>query len=302
MAGGGNPIKAVFYALGANAAIAVSKYAAAAVTGSGAMVAEAIHSTADCANQLLLLLGLKRAKKPPSDQYPLGYGKETYFWSFLVAIMLFSVGGLFSIYEGWHKLHAPEALNRPFIALGVLAFGIVAESFSMWGCLREVNAMRGDQNLWQWFKTSRNAELVVIFGEDLAALVGLCLAFGAVSLAMVTGNVMWDALGGIAIGVLLIVVAVLVGVEVKALLIGEGVEPRVRREMMTFLGEQPAIEQVLNLITLHMGADVMVAVKARMREQGGQGALVAAINATEKSFRAQFPQVQWVFFEPDDAD
>ena len=299
MAGGGNPIKAVFYALGANAAIAVSKYAAAAVTGSGAMVAEAIHSTADCANQLLLLLGLKRAKKPPSDQYPLGYGKETYFWSFLVAIMLFSVGGLFSIYEGWHKLHAPEALNRPFIALGVLAFGIVAESFSMWGCLREVNAMRGDQNLWQWFKTSRNAELVVIFGEDLAALVGLCLAFGAVSLAMVTGNVMWDALGGIAIGVLLIVVAVLVGVEVKALLIGEGVEPRVRREMMTFLGEQPAIEQVLNLITLHMGADVMVAVKARMRAQGSEEALVRAINATEAAFRQRFSNVAWVFFEPD---
>ena len=299
MAGGGNPIKAVFYALGANAAIAVSKYAAAAVTGSGAMVAEAIHSTADCANQLLLLLGLKRAKKPPSDQYPLGYGKETYFWSFLVAIMLFSVGGLFSIYEGWHKLHAPEALNRPFIALGVLAFGIVAESFSMWGCLREVNAMRGDQNLWQWFKTSRNAELVVIFGEDLAALVGLCLAFGAVSLAMVTGNVMWDALGGIAIGVLLIVVAVLVGVEVKALLIGEGVEPRVRREMMAFLGEQPAIEQVLNLITLHMGADVMVAVKARMRAQGSEEALVRAINATEAAFKQRFTNVAWVFFEPD---
>ena len=299
MAGGGNPIKAVFYALGANAAIAVSKYAAAAVTGSGAMVAEAIHSTADCANQLLLLLGLKRAKKPPSDQYPLGYGKETYFWSFLVAIMLFSVGGLFSIYEGWHKLHAPEALNRPFIALGVLAFGIVAESFSMWGCLREVNAMRGDLNLWQWFKTSRNAELVVIFGEDLAALVGLCLAFGAVSLAMVTGNVMWDALGGIAIGVLLIVVAVLVGVEVKALLIGEGVEPRVRREMMAFLGEQPSIEQVLNLITLHMGADVMVAVKARMRVQGSEEALVRAINATEAAFRQRFSNVAWVFFEPD---
>ena len=299
MAGGGNPIKAVFYALGANAAIAVSKYAAAAVTGSGAMVAEAIHSTADCANQLLLLLGLKRAKKPPSDQYPLGYGKETYFWSFLVAIMLFSVGGLFSIYEGWHKLHAPEALNRPFIALGVLAFGIVAESFSMWGCLREVNAMRGDQNLWQWFKTSRNAELVVIFGEDLAALVGLCLAFGAVSLAMVTGNVMWDALGGIAIGVLLIVVAVLVGVEVKALLIGEGVEPRVRREMMAFLGEQPSIEQVLNLITLHMGADVMVAVKARMRAQGSEEALVRAINATEAAFKQRFTNVAWVFFEPD---
>jgi cation diffusion facilitator family transporter len=299
MAGAGNPVKAVLYALGANAAIAVSKYAAAAVTGSGAMMAEAVHSTADCGNQLLLLLGLKRSKKPPSDHYPLGYGKETYFWSFLVAIMLFSVGGLFSIYEGWHKLHQPEPLSRPFIALGVLAFGIVAESFSMWGCLREVNAMRGEQNLWQWFRTSRNAELVVIFGEDLAALVGLTLAFGAVLLAMVTGNVMWDALGGIAIGALLIVVAVLVGIEVKALLIGEGVEPRVRREMVDFLSGQAAVAQVLNVITLHMGSDVLVAVKARMKPQGSEEALVRAINATEVAFRQRFPSVQWVFFEPD---
>ncbi len=299
MSGGANPGKAVLYALGANAAIAVAKYAAAAITGSGAMMAEAVHSTADCGNQLLLLLGLKRSKRPPSLDYPLGYGKETYFWSFLVAIMLFSVGGLFSIYEGWHKLHAPEALNRPFIALGVLAFGIVAESFSMWGCLREVNLVRGEQNLWQWFKASRNAELVVIFGEDLSALLGLTLAFGAVVLAMTTGNVMWDALGGIAIGVLLIVVAVLVGVEVKALLVGEGVEPRVRKEMVAFLESRDEIERVLNVLTLHMGADVMVAVKARMKPQGSEEGLVRAINAAEVAFRARFPDVQWIFFEPD---
>jgi cation diffusion facilitator family transporter len=302
MAGGANPVRAVLYALGANAAIAVSKYAAAVVTGSGAMLAEAVHSTADCGNQLLLLLGLKRSKKPPSLDYPLGYGKETYFWSFLVAIMLFSVGGLFSIYEGWHKLHEPEPLSRPFIALGVLAFGIVAESFSMWGCLREVNVARGEQNLWQWFRSSRNAELVEIFGEDLAARVGLTLAFGAVLLAMATGNVMWDALGGIAIGLLLIIVAVLVGIEVKNLLVGEGVEPRVRQEMVAFLGEQPPIESVLNVLTLHMGADVLVAVKARMRTQGSEAAMVRAINATEAAFKERFPQVQWVFFEPDCED
>ena len=299
MAGGANPVKAVLYALGANAAIAVTKYVAAAITGSGAMFAEAIHSTADCGNQLLLLLGLRMAKKPPNLDYPLGYGKETYFWSFLVAIMLFSVGGLFSLYEGWHKLQDPEPLNRPFIALGVLAFGIVAESFSMWGCLREVNLSRGEQSLFEWFRSSRNAELVVIFGEDLAALVGLVLAFVAVLLAMVTGNVMWDALGGLAIGVLLIVVAILVGIEVKALLVGEGVEPRVRKQMVGFLEAQPAVERVLNVLTLHMGADVLVAVKAKMKPQGSEDALIGSINATEAAFRAAFPQVQWVFFEPD---
>jgi cation diffusion facilitator family transporter len=302
MASGANPVRAVLYALGANFAIAVTKYIAAAITGSGSMLAEAVHSTADCGNQVLLLFGLKRSKRPPSNDYPLGYGKETYFWSFIVAIMLFSVGGLFSLYEGWHKLNEPEALSYPQLALGVLAFGIVAESFSMWGCLREVNLARGNQNLWDWFRHSRNAELLVIFGEDLAALLGLSFAFVAVSLAWFTGNVMWDALGGIAIGVLLIVVAVLVGVDVKAMLVGEGVEAHVRAEMVRTLEALPAVEKVLNLLTLHMGPDVMVAVKARMREQGSQGALVEAINVSEKALREKFPEVQWVFFEPDVAD
>src|SRR6185295_431760 len=149
-------------------------------------------------------------KRPPSDDYPLGFGKETYFWAFMVAIMLFSVGGLFSLYEGFHKLREPEPLSYPLVALGVLAFGIVAEGFSTWGCLREVNKVRGSLTIWQWFRSSRNAELVVILGEDLAALVGLTLAFLAVLATWITGNPMWDALGGIAIGTLLVVVAILV--------------------------------------------------------------------------------------------
>ena len=299
---GANSTKVVLYALGANFVIAVSKYAAAAITGSGSMLAEAVHSTADCGNQGLLLLGLKRSKRPPSGDYPLGYGKETYFWSFVVALMLFSLGGLFSVYEGWHKLHEPEPLSYPLLALGVLAFGIVAESVSMWGCLREVNKERGGKSLWDWFRQSRNAELVVIFGEDLAALLGLTFAFVAVLVAWITGNVMWDALGSIAIGVLLIVVAVLVGIEVKALLVGQGVEASVRAEMLKFVEEQPAVEKVLGLLTLHMGADVFVAIKARMREQGSERALIESINASEKAFRERFPEVQWIFFEPDVAD
>lgn len=299
---GANSTKAVLFALGANGAIAVSKYVAAAITGSGSMLAEAVHSTADCGNQALLLLGLKRAKRPPSADYPMGYGKEVYFWSFVVAIMLFSVGGLFSLYEGWHKLHAPEPLSYPLLALGVLAFGIVMESFSTWGCLREVNKVRGSQSLWAWFRNSRNAELVVILGEDLAALLGLTFAFAAVLATWATGNPMWDALGGIAIGALLIVVAILVGIEVKSLLIGQGVEAPVRAEMIAFVAALPTVEKVLNLLTLHMGADVMVAVKVRMREQGSQRGLVAAINQAEAVFRERFPQTQWIFFEPDLAD
>jgi cation diffusion facilitator family transporter len=299
MSAGADSTKAVLYALGANFAIAITKYGAAAITGSSSMLAEAVHSTADCGNQLLLLLGLKRSQRPPTSEYPMGYGKEIYFWSFIVALMLFSLGGAFSIYEGWHKLSEPEPLSYPLVALGVLAFGIVAESISMWGCLREVNKVRGSQPIWMWFRESRNAELVVIFGEDLAALFGLMFAFMAVLLTWVTGNPRFDAFGSIAIGVLLVVVAVLVGIEVKALLVGQGVEPQVRREMIALLEEQPMVEKVLEMLTLHMGADVMVAVKVKMREYPTQAEMVDGINVIEALFKERFPQAAWIFFEPD---
>jgi cation diffusion facilitator family transporter len=296
---GANSTKAVVFALGANFAIAVTKYIAAAITGSGSMLAEAVHSSADCGNQLLLLLGLRRSRRPPSPDYPMGFGKETYFWSFIVAMMLFSVGGVFSIYEGWHKLHETEELSYPLLALGVLAFGIVAEGFSMWGALREVNKVRGARSLWDWFRQSRNAELIVIFGEDLAALLGLALAFAAVLATWLTGNPAYDAMGSIAIGILLVVVAVAVAIEVKSMLIGQGVEAPVRVEMLAFLESRPAIEKVLELLTLHMGGDVMVAVKAKMRPQGTLDALVDAINGIEAGFKERFPETRWIFFEPD---
>ena len=242
---------------------------------------------------------MRRAKRPATLDYPLGFGKETYFWSFMVAMLLFSVGGLFSIYEGWHKLHAPEELKYPLLALGVLAFGIGAEGFSMWGALREVNKSRGDRSLWAWFRGSRNAELVVIFGEDLAALVGLSFAFVAVLATWMTGNPVYDAAGGIAIGVLLVIVAVAVAIQVKAMLIGQGVEAPVRAEMLAFLESQPEIERVIELLTLHLGGDVMVAVKAKVRSQGNVSAFVDKINEIESAFKERFPQVQWTFFEPD---
>lgn len=302
MAGGANPVKAILYALGANTAIAISKYVAAFITNSGSMLAEAVHSTADAGNQLLLLLGIKLAKRPPSPDYPLGYGKETYFWSFVVALMLFSVGGLFSVYEGWHKWHAPEELKSPMIALGVLAFGIVAESFSTWGALREVNKERGKKSLWKWFRTSRNAELLVILGEDIAALFGLTLAFAAVTMAWVTGNTAWDAAGSMAIGVLLVVVAFLVGYEVKQMLVGQGVEHELRDEMIRSIESDPGVDKVFNLVTLQMGPDVMVAIKAKMKPAGSERALIEAMNRAEAAFRARYPSVACLFFEPDLAD
>ena len=297
-----NPTKAILLALGANFAIFVAKLFAAFVTGSGAMMAEAVHSLADCGNQGLLLLGIRQAKRPPSDEFPLGWGRALYFWSFLVAILLFSVGGMFSVYEGIHKLTNPEPLNKPWLAIGVLVFGIVVEGISMRGCMHEVNKSRGEQNLWTWFRQTRSSELLVIFGEDLAALIGLCLAALAVGATMLTGNLMFDAAGTIAIGILLIVVAVLVAIEVKALLIGQGMEPRRRDELLAFLKGRPEVAEVLNLITLQMGPDVMVAVKARMQPTADNTLLIAAINTVEVAMKAEFGDVRWSFFEPDNVD
>jgi len=302
MSGHANSLKAILLALGANFAIFVSKLVAAVLTGSGAMLAEAIHSLADCGNQGLLLLGMRQAKRPPSEDYPLGWGRALYFWSFLVAILLFSVGGMFSIYEGVHKLGSPEPLQRPWLAVGVLVFGIVMEGISMRGCMQEVNKARDGLSLWQWFRQTRSSELLVIFGEDLAALLGLVLALLAILATILTDNLLFDALGTIAIGVLLVAVAVAVAIEVKALLIGQGVEPRRRKELLDFLAERPEVAEVLNLITLQLGPDVMVSVKARMAPAADNLALIHNINAVERAMKARFPDVAWSFFEPDIAD
>lgn len=301
MAASGDSTRAILFALGANFAIACTKGVAAYFTHSSAMLAETVHSLADCGNQLLLLLGMKQAKQPASPDYPLGYGKAIYFWSFLVAVMLFTVGGMFSLYEGIHKLRSPQPLDagKLWWAVGVLAFGIVAESVSMRACLQEVNKSRGDRNLWQWFRQSRQAELVVIFGEDLAALFGLVFALIAVLLTMLTGNPTWDALGTVAIGALLIVVAVFVAIEVKAMLIGQSVDPATQARMRKFLDDRPEIGNVINLITLQLGNDVLVSVQAEMREEQSAKALALQINEVERALKREFPEIRWSFFEPD---
>ena len=299
MSHGADSIKSIIFALCANLAIAVSKLIAAAVTGSGSMMAESIHSLADSGNQLFLLLGIKHAKRPPSPDYPLGFGKAVYFWSFIVALMLFSMGGVFSIYEGFHKLHRPEALSYPYIAIGVVLFSIIAESVSMWGCLREVNKERRGRTLKQWFKETRQSDLLVVFGEDLAALIGLCFALIAIILTIITGNPIYDAMGSIAIGALLVVIAFLIGIEVQALLIGQSVEPEQRIQLLEFFLKQDEIDEVFNLLTLQLGKDVMVAVKAKMVKTDSAEALVRAVNRCEVELKQAFPQVLWSFFEPD---
>ena len=295
-------LKSIIYALGANMAIAVAKTVGAVYTGSSSMLAEAIHSFADCGNQALLLWGLKEADRSPTPDHPLGFGKAIYFWSFIVALMLFSMGGLFSIYEGVHKISSTEPLKNVWVAVAILSFGVVAESISLWGCVREINKVRGTQSLWSWFKTSRQSELVVILGEDLAALGGLVLALTFIGIAVATGNPLWDALGSIAIGTLLLLVALLIGTEVKALLLGQSAEPETLARMKKYLSESPEVIEIFNLLTQQMGSEIMVAVKARMKPTGTEIGLIEAINGVEERFRAEFPQVSWVFFEPDIAD
>jgi cation diffusion facilitator family transporter len=222
-------LKTIFHALFANFLIFAAKLAAALFTGSGAMLAESVHSLADCGNQGLLLFGVRQAQRPPSPDFPLGHGREVYFWSFLVALMLFSVGGIFSVFEGWHKLFHPEPLTQPWWAMFVLLFSIVAEGMSMRTCLEEADKAREGLSIWQWFRQSRQSELIVIFGENLADLLGLGTGLIAIVATMITGDPMWDAIGTMVIGVLLIVVATFVASEVKALLIGQSVEPAVHR-------------------------------------------------------------------------
>jgi cation diffusion facilitator family transporter len=299
MAGSGDSTRAILFALGANLAIACAKGVAAYFTRSSAMLAETVHSLADCGNQLLLLFGMRQARKPASPDYPLGYGKAIYFWSFLVAVMLFTVGGMFSLYEGVHKLQHPEPMQRWWWAAGVLVFGIIAEGVSMRACLQEVAKLRDGRSLWQWFRQSRQSELVVIFGEDFAALLGLCFALAAVLLTALTGNPMWDAIGTVMIGALLIVVAVLVAIEIKAMLIGQSVDPAVQARMRRFLDERPEIGNVINLITLQLGNDVMVSVQAEMREEQSARSLAMQINDVERALKREFPEVRWSFFEPD---
>ena len=302
MSGKGDSLKTIFYALGANFAIFVAKLTAAIITGSSAMTAEAVHSLADCGNQGLLLFGVKAAKTPPSADHPLGHGKAVYFWSFLVALMLFSVGGAFSIYEGLHKLAQPEPIRRAWIAITVLVLGIVAESVSMWACMREVNKARGERNLWRWFRESRQSELIVIFGEDLAALLGLIFALVAILLTILTGDALFDAVGTLAIGVLLVVIAVFIAIEVKALLIGQSVDMELRDEIRAFIEQRPEVVRLFNLITLQLGPDVMVSIKAEMRHDLSAAGLIEAINAVERDLKARFPDIRWSFFEPDVAD
>lgn len=297
----GGSLVAIFWALGANAGIAVAKLVAAVYTGSGAMLAEAIHSVADCANQILLLIGLRQAKTGPSAVHPLGTGRVVYFYSMMVALMLFLLGGAFSVYEGIGRLRHPEAVHDPIVALVVLGVSVVLESLSLRGALKQIRKTQGDRSFWRWFRETRQSELLVVAGEDIAALAGLSFAFIAVLASHVTGNPAFDAAGSIAVGVLLMVVAIVVMREVKSMIVGESAEPAMREAVRRHVAERPEVVSVISLITLQWGDSIVLAVQAEMAPQPSALALVDAINVVEDSIQTRWPAIEWVFFEPDHA-
>jgi cation diffusion facilitator family transporter len=292
-------LKAIFYALGANTGIAIAKFVAAAFTGSGAMLAEAIHSTADCANQGLLLLGIKQAKAPETDDHPLGHHRVVYFWTMMVALLLFFVGGAFSLYEGIERILHPEPLKYAMVAVLVLGVSVALESFSLWGAMKEIKKESGGKPLLAWFRETRQSELMVVAGEDIAALAGLATAFIAVVLSFVTGNPVFDALGSIVVGFILMVVAALLLREVKSLIVGESASPEIRDAITTFVEEQPEVAKVFRIITLAHGDRLVIAVKAKMTEQTSATKMVDDINVVEQRIQDKFPSAHWVFFEPD---
>ena len=294
--------KSILFALLANLGIAITKTVAAIITRSGAMLAESIHSFADCGNQGLLFLGLRAAKRKPDSEHPLGYGKEIYFWSFIVALILFSMGGLFSIYEGIHKVSLHEGLRNPVIAIVVLLFSMILEAASLYGCMTQINKVRHNVSLWTWIKNSRQSELIVVLGEDVAALLGLSFALVAVVLSIVTGDPVYDAFGSIGIGVLLIIISFFLAIKIKSLLIGQSADDETCQTIRVFLESRPEIDQVINLITLQLGPQIMVAVKAKMADADTIEQLINNINTCESELKKQIPAVKWIFFEPDNKD
>lgn len=293
-------MKAVIAALLANLGIAVSKFVAFAFTGSSSMLSEAIHSVADSGNQVLLLVGNKRSKKAADAQHQFGYGRRRYVYGFIVSIVLFLVGGLFSLYEGFHKFQHPEDLSDAWIAFLVLGVAIVLEGLSFRTAVREANRARGKRSLFRFLRDARQPELPVILLEDLGALVGLVFALFGVSMAVVTGDGRWDGLGAMAVGTLLVVIAVFLAFEMAAMLVGESALPEEDAAIRAALASSPLVDRVIHVRTLHVGPDeLLVAAKIAIGKSDTGQEIAAGIDDAEARLRAAVPTAAYVFLEPD---
>jgi cation diffusion facilitator family transporter len=292
--------KAIVAALAANLAIAVAKFVAFLFSGSSSMLAESVHSLADSGNQGLLLVGGKRAKREATPQHPFGYGRERYIYAFLVSIVLFSVGGMFALYEGYEKIKHPHELEHWYWPVGVLVFAIIAETFSFRTAIKESNAVRGGLSWSQFVRRAKAPELPVVLLEDLGALVGLILALGGVGLAVLTGNGVWDGVGTLCIGALLIVIAVVLAAETKSLLLGEAAGLEEVRKIETAVVDGDTVPRLIHMRTLHLGPEeLLVAAKIGVKAESSAAEIASAIDAAEQRVRAAVPIARVIYLEPD---
>lgn len=292
--------KAVLAAMVANIGIAISKFVAFLITGSSSMLSEAIHSVADSANQVLLLVGGKRAKRGEDPTHQFGYARVRYVYAFVVSIVLFLVGGLFSLYEGFHKFHHPEELNDPSVAFAVLIIAILLEGFSFRTAFKESNKSRGHRSLFRYIRDARQPELPVVLLEDLGALVGLVFALFGVSMAVFTGDGRWDGVGAMAVGALLVVIAVFLAFEMASMLVGESALPEQEAAIQAALAQSETIDRVIHMRTLHVGPDdLLVAVKVAVGGDDDLATVARAIDSAEAAIRAAVPSAKYIFIEPD---
>jgi cation diffusion facilitator family transporter len=297
-AGGGK--KAILAALAANLGIAVSKFTAFLITGSSSMLAESAHSVADSGNQALLLHGHRRASQAASREHPFGYGRYRYFYAFVVALVLFSLGSLFALYEGIEKVRHPHELTSPLVAVGVLVVAIGLETYSFRTAIVESNAVRNGRSWWQFIRRAKAPELPVVLLEDAGALVGLFLALAGVGLTVLTDNPVWDAVGTLAISLLLGVIAAVLAFETRSLLIGEAADPDVLRLICTVLESSPRVSHVIHLRTQHLGPEeLLVAAKIEIDLSCTVPELAEAIDTAERRVRDAVPIARVIYLEPD---
>ncbi len=290
----------IVQSLAVNLLIAAIKAVAAFFTKSGAMLAEALHSFSDCGNQILLLVGVRQARRPPDASHPLGYGRALYFWSFMVAMMLFTGGGLFSIYEGYEKLHAPEPVERVWLGLLILTVSLVLEGGATLSNIKELKKRAGKKPFFQYLKETKDSDLVVVFGENSAAVLGLSLAIVALGMASLTKDGRWDGAGSMAIGAVLVAVAVFLATKVKSLLLGEAADPEIDEAARQTALEFPELHRVLNCITLQQGpGEVFVSIKISFRSGLDIDEVCRIINRFEEKLRGRVPEARWIFVEPD---
>ncbi|GAA0622095.1 cation diffusion facilitator family transporter [Streptomyces crystallinus] len=292
--------KAIVAALGANLAIAAAKFVAFLFSGSSSMLAESVHSLADSGNQGLLLLGGKKAKREATPQHPFGYGRERYIYAFLVSIVLFSVGGMFAVYEGYEKIKHPHAIEAWYWPVGVLVFAIIAEGFSFRTAIKESNETRGSLSWSQFVRRAKAPELPVVLLEDFGALIGLVLALGGVGLALATDDGVWDGIGTLCIGVLLILIALILAVETKSLLLGEAAGAEEVEKIRTAIVDGDTVTSVIHMRTLHLGPEeLLIAAKIAVQHDDTAAEVAHAINAAEARIREAVPIARVIYLEPD---